>query len=130
MPTIDDPYYSGMRARVPNFAKISTKPNGAIPEKKTSFFGKKEIKAKEKVLAEKGKLVVPKQRPSIVQMPHPASFSTLYQLHQMQNGMLGTVSKKDNFRRQLSQPESYSMWHTKSYESGIGTANIDCTNMN
>lgn len=119
--TIDDPYYSGLRARVPNFAKINTKSNGTISEKKTSFFGKKESKSKDKEKDLKDKeLVLPKQRPSFAQMPHPASFSTLYQLHQMQNGMPGTVSKKGNFQRHKSQPEPYTMWHAKSYESGIG----------
>jgi len=116
----DDPYYSGLRARVPNFAKANTKSNGTISDKKTSFFGKKESKSKDKEKDLKDKeVVMPKQRPSFAQMPHPASFSTLYQLHQMQNGMLGTVSKRGNFQRHKSQPEPYSMWHAKSYESGI-----------
>lgn len=118
----DDPYYCGMRARVPNFAKAnaSIKINETINEKKTSFFGKKESKPKEK---EKDS-TAPKQRLSYAQMPHPASFSTLYQLHQMQNGMLGTVSKRGSqggsFQRHNSQPEPYAMWHAKSFESGIG----------
>lgn len=119
--TSDDPYYSGLRARVPNFAKVNTKTNGTINDKKTSFFGKKEGKSKDKEKDLKDKeVVLPKQRPSYAQMPHPASFSTLYQLHQMQNGMLGTVSRKANYQRHKSQPESYNMWHAKSYESGIG----------
>ena len=113
-----------MRARVPNFVKMNTKNNGTMNEKKTSFFGKKENKSKDKEKDLKDKeIVLPKQRPSFVQMPHPASFSTLYQLHQMQNGTLGTVSKRGNFQRHKSQPEPYtssSIWHAKSFESGIG----------
>lgn len=117
----DDPYYCGLRARVPNFAKQNGKTNGTISEKKTSFFGKKDNKSKEKEKDVKEKETVqPKQRPSTVQMPHPASFSTLYQLHQMQNGTMGTVSKRATYQRHNSQPEPYSMWHAKSYESGIG----------
>lgn len=119
----DDPYYCGLRARVPNFAKQNGKTNGTISEKKTSFFGKKDNKSKEKEREVKEKETVqPKQRPSTVQMPHPASFSTLYQLHQMQNGTLGTVSKRGTYQRHNSQPEPYNMWHAKSYESGIGKA--------
>jgi hypothetical protein len=62
----------------------------------------------------------PKQRPSVAQLPHPASFSTLYQLHQMQNGLLnGTVKHNGIFQRHHSQPEPY-MWHAKSYGDGLG----------
>jgi hypothetical protein len=106
-----------------------------VTEKKMSFFGskkdskskekekEKELKElKEKELREKEtkESVSPKQRPSFSQMPHPASFSTLYQLHQIQNGMMGTMSRKGNFQRHNSQPDAYNMWHAKSYESGIG----------
>lgn len=90
-----------------------------------SLFSKKDNKSKEKEKDLKDKEPVPpKQRLSFAQMPHPASFSTLYQLHQMQNGMLGTISKKGNFHRHNSQPEPHNMWHTKSYESGIGKLRI------
>lgn len=131
-----------MKARVPNFAKVNgninnsnSKVNGTLNEsKKISFFGKKDSsKSKEKEKEkEKEKDVKdtkevkdrestsPKQRPSVAHMPHPASFSTLYQLHQMQNGVLnGTVKHNGNIHRHNSQPEPY-IWHAKSYESGIG----------
>lgn len=92
-----------------------------VNEKKTSFFGKKDNKSskeKEKETKDKESMSVAKQRPSFAQLPHPASFSTLYQLHQVQNA---TMSKKGNFQRHNSQPDaSYNMWHAKSYESGIG----------
>lgn len=65
----------------------------------------------------------PKQRPSIAQMPHPASFSTLYQLHQMQNGMLNGTVKHGAYLRHHSQPEPY-MWHAKSFDNGIGKISI------
>lgn len=140
---LDDPYYCGLKARVPNFAKAAAiangKTNGTISEKK-SFFGKKDKdsnkskdkdkekekdlkeKEKEKDLKEKPESISPKQRPSVAQMPHPASFSTLYQLHQMQNGILhgGTMKPNGIFQRHNSTPEQYHMWHAKSYESGIG----------
>lgn len=131
----DDPYYCGLRARVPNFGKQNGKiANGAVVEKK-GFFSKSDKKPKEVVVEKekekdnssssnnsKGKeTLTPRQRPSVVKMPHPASFSTLYQLHQMQNGMLGTVSKRTTFQRHNSQPEpQYPVWAAKSYESGIG----------
>lgn len=127
---LDDPYYCGMKARVPNFVKQNGKiTNGTVVEKK-GFFSKSDKKPKEVEKEEKkdstgnskGKeTLTPRQRPSVVKMPHPASFSTLYQLHQMQNGMLGTVSKRTTFQRNNSQPEPhYPMWAAKSYESGIG----------
>lgn len=123
-----------MRARVPNFVKEQQNgkiANGTVVEKK-GFFSKSDKKPKEVEKERekdssssgnsKGKeTLTPRQRPSVVKMPHPASFSTLYQLHQMQNGMLGTVSKRTTFQRQNSQPEPhYPMWAAKSYESGIG----------
>lgn len=111
----DDPYYCGLRARVPNFAKTKLKPNENLSDKKSSFLNKNgDNKSKEKDYS--------KQRPSFAQLPHPASFSTLYQLHQIQNGMLhGTISKQGAFHRHNSQHEPY-MWHAKSFESGIGKA--------
>lgn len=103
---------------MPNFARKNAK--ASVVEKKQGFLGKSDRKSKE----EKD-YVTGKQRPSQVQMPHPASFSTLYQLHQMQNGGKGPVNKREEFQRQSSQPENsmqgnpYYMWHAKSYESGI-----------
>jgi len=152
----DDPYYCGMRARVPNFGKkqpttaavaaaaavvapTNGKSNGTISEKKSSGFfsksgskSKEKEKEKEKDKKEKEASTSPKHRPSVAQLPHPASFSTLYQLHQMQNGMLGgtmngTMNKNGTFMRHNSQPEPY-IWHAKSYESGIGESafGLDC----
>lgn len=108
---------------MPNFAKMNGNASSSSAEKKGGFFTKidrkpKEIVEKEKELKTRDS-VTPKHRQSTVQMPHPASFSTLYQLHQMQNGLVGTISKKGTFQRQNSQPQ-YNMWHAKSYESGIG----------
>jgi hypothetical protein len=74
---------------------------------------------KEKDAPKDKELSSSKQRPSVAQMPHPASFSTLYQLHQMQNGMLNGTVKGGIYQRHHSQPEPY-MWHAKSYENGIG----------
>jgi hypothetical protein len=129
-----------MKARVPNFAKANGK--ATVNEKKSSgfFSSKKDSKSKEKD-KEKEKDVKdkekekdakdkesssPKQRsPPVAHMPHPASFSTLYQLHQMQNGMLtGTMKHNGIFHRHNSQPEPF-MWHAKSYESGIGNDSHD-----
>lgn len=107
-----------MRARVPNFGKVNVnnvnnvKNNGTLGEKKPSIFSKVANKLKDKDPASK-------QRPSVAQLPHPASFSTLYQLHQMQNGTINHNSKNGIFQRHNSQPEPY-IWHAKSYESGIG----------
>lgn len=86
---------------------------------------KEKEKEKEKVEKEVVKeLTPPKQRPSYAQMPHPASFSTLYQLHQMQNGLLnGTIKNQQRIFRHHSQPDPY-MHHAKSYDNGIGKKNL------
>lgn len=54
----DDPYYSGLRARVPNFVKSSSKSN----------------KEKDSITA---------KRMSIAHMQHPASLQSLHQIHQI-----------------------------------------------
>lgn len=115
----DDPYYCGMRARVPNFAKQGLKP---MKDKKGIFSSKFDKKAKETDRdrdVQESSALKQQRRPSVAQMPHPASFSTLYQLHQMQNGTFDANSKKSNFQRHNSHPEHFNMWQAKSYESGI-----------
>lgn len=113
----DDPYYCGMRARVPNFAKQGLKP---MKDKKGIFSSKFDKKAKEPEReVQESSAFKQQRRPSVAQMPHPASFSTLYQLHQMQNGIFDPNSKKANFQRHNSHPEHFNMWQAKSYESGI-----------
>lgn len=116
---LDDPYYCGLRARVPNFAKSNSKTNNSINDRKTSFFSKKDNKPKDKEKEKdtKEKELLPSLGKQQGSLAHPASFSTLYQLHQMQNRTVGTVNKK--IQRQNTEP--YNMWHAKSYESGIGS---------
>lgn len=101
----DDPYYCGMRARVPNFGKSSKK------DKKEKEKEKDKEKEKEK---DKQKQMTLSKRP--VQLSHPASFTSLYQLHQMQNH---TLSKQYHFNMLHQQPQ----FQFRSFESGIGEWN-------
>lgn len=151
---LDDPYYCGFKAKTifTKAVKTASKDNSSntsssskstvtINESKkssvSSFFSssknKDGSKSKEKEKVEKVEKDVvvkekestpPKQRPSYAQMPHPASFSTLYQLHQMQNGLLnGTIKNQQRIFRHHSQPDPY-MHHAKSYDNGIGKREI------
>uniref|UniRef100_A0A182NHY8 MH2 domain-containing protein n=1 Tax=Anopheles dirus TaxID=7168 RepID=A0A182NHY8_9DIPT len=95
----DDPYYCGLRARVPNFVKSSksTKennnngPNAAVG-------GSKET--------------VASKRLSIAHLQHPTSLQSLHQLHQMHPHH--NLMAAHQHHQQL-------MWHARSYESGIDT---------
>lgn len=69
----DDPYYCGLRARVPNFVSKS-----------------------------KSKEPVPYKRFSVSQQQHPQPLPIMHQHHVHQ----------------------HPMWHTRSFESGIGTYKI------
>uniref|UniRef100_A0A182T215 Uncharacterized protein n=1 Tax=Anopheles maculatus TaxID=74869 RepID=A0A182T215_9DIPT len=94
----DDPYYCGLRARVPNFVKSSKSskennnngPNAAVG-------GSKET--------------VASKRLSIAHLQHPASLQSLHQLHQMHPHH--NLMAAHQHHQQL-------MWHARSYESGIG----------
>ncbi|XP_052899215.1 uncharacterized protein LOC128305684 isoform X1 [Anopheles moucheti] len=95
----DDPYYCGLRARVPNFVKSSKSskennnngPNAAVG-------GSKET--------------VASKRLSIAHLQHPASLQSLHQLHQMHPHH--NLMAAHQHHQQL-------MWHARSYESGIDT---------
>lgn len=95
----DDPYYCGLRARVPNFVKSSKN---------------------------KGKdSLSPMKRISVSNLQHPAaSLASLHQLHQMHpqhlysgggSGINGSIHHPHSI-----QYPHHLMLHTRSFESGIG----------
>lgn len=87
----DDPYYCGLRARVPNFVKSSKN------------------KAKESLS--------PMKRISVSNLQHPAaSLASLHQLHQMHPQHLYGGSHHGH----SAQYPHHMMLHTRSFESGIG----------
>lgn len=87
----DDPYYCGLRARVPNFVKSSkNKPKDSIS---------------------------PMKRISVSNLQHPAaSLASLHQLHQMHPQHLYGGSHHGH----SAQYPHHMMLHTRSFESGIG----------
>ncbi|GAB0088481.1 hypothetical protein DMENIID0001_029120 [Sergentomyia squamirostris] len=89
----DDPYYCGLRARVPNFVKTSKAPptkhhsNGlSVHEKETP------------------------KRMSLAHLQHPTSLQSLHQLHQMH----------PHQHLMAAHQQQQMMWHARSFESGIG----------
>lgn len=92
VPLDPDPYYCGLRARVPNFVKSSknkSKDNGMSPMK----------------------------RISVSNLQHPAaSLASLHQLHQMHPQNLYGGSH----HAYSAQYPHHMMLHTRSFESGIG----------
>lgn len=90
----DDPYYCGLRARVPNFVKSS------------------KIKGKESAS--------PMKRISVSNMQHPAaSLASLHQLHQIHPQHFYVGSHQAH-----SQYAHHMMLHTRSFESGIGKLEV------
>lgn len=88
----DDPYYCGLRARVPNFVKSS--------------------KSKSKDQA------APMKRISVSNLQHPAaSLASLHQLHQMHPHHQHLYASS---HAHSSQYLPHHMLHTRSFESGIG----------
>lgn len=91
----DDPYYCGLRARVPNFVKAN-KAN-RIVDNNSNYISSKDLN---KLMKEK-------------ELKRVAPASAMTSFHQMRgNGNL--------YPHHLPSNQPYSMWHAKSYESGIG----------
>lgn len=81
----DDPYYCGLRARVPNFVKSKTKEP------------------------------VPSKRYSVSQQQPPLPLPLQHHLHHQHHAAM-------QHQHHLQQ-SPHSMWHARSYESGIGVYN-------
>lgn len=114
----DDPYYCGLRARVPNFAK----------EKVT----RKTSRANEEIYVSNSRNVnrIPRdpviKRRSIAHMDrHQPTFSSLYQLNQINDPRSSLYQRLHHHSYNLMSPlRQYGMWHARSYESGIGEAQL------
>ncbi|KXJ79709.1 hypothetical protein RP20_CCG028421 [Aedes albopictus] len=99
----DDPYYCGLRARVPNFVKSSKSKennNNSNVTNNNSSNGKDNSAA------------AVSKRFSIAHLQHPSSLQSLHQLHQMHPHH--NLMAAHQHHQQL-------MWHARSYESGIDT---------
>lgn len=100
----DDPYYCGLRARVPNFVKSSKSKennnNSNVANNNSSSNGKD------------NSAVAISKRLSVAHLQHPSSLQSLHQLHQMHPHH--NLMAAHQHHQQL-------MWHARSYESGIDT---------
>lgn len=113
----DDPYYCGLRARVPNFVK-NQKPSGRSGKESTvvppppGVTGKRMSVAKMQqhpaaMAAVQHNQLPPPHHPHHAQMlHHSASYQAIHPLYQQQ--------------LQAQQQQQHMMYHAKSYESGIG----------
>jgi hypothetical protein len=122
----DDPYYCGLRARVPNFAK----------EKVT----RKTSRANEEIYVSSGgggggrnpgrtpRDPVINKRRSIAHLDrHQPTFSSLYQLNQINDPRSSLYQRLHHHSYNMMSPgmRQYGMWHARSYESGIGELPFD-----
>lgn len=112
----DDPYYAGLRARVPNFVKSNGKAvvasrtvdnnNSYVSTSNYNKFVKENASSKKKTSA-------------IVAPLNTNSLNTYHHHHLIHQG---NKNGSDSFHHMPSQKQSFSMWNAKSYshESGIG----------
>lgn len=111
---LDDPYYCGLRARVPNFAKERAR---------------KVSRANEEIYVSGNRNLnrLPRdpmmKRRSIAHMDrHQPTFSSLYQLNQINDPRSSLYQRLHHHAYNQMSPSHprQSMWHARSYESGIG----------
>lgn len=88
----DDPYYCGLRARVPNFVQKSKQP----------------VKDKDSIAS---------KRMSITHLQHPASLTSLHQIHQPIHPHHQLMAAHQHHQQM--------MWHARSYESGIDSELVE-----
>lgn len=98
MDVSDDPYYCGLRARVPNFVKSKTKVSEPVPSKRFS-------------VSQGGSGVVP---PRHLAMAAHAAAHAAAQAHAQMPGPM-----HHHHHHGMHHPQQ-AMWHARSYESGIG----------
>lgn len=119
----DDPYYCGMRARVPNFAKEKVRKSSRANE---------DIYVSSRHQNRIPREPVPKRR-SIAHLDrHQPTFSSLYQLNQINDPRSSLYQRLHHHSHNMMSPSipRQSIWHARSYESGIGTNGffgISCT---
>lgn len=107
--SLDDPYYSGLRARVPNFAKERTR--------RVSRVNEDTYVSSSRNLNRVPREPVPKRR-SIANLDrHQPTFSSLNQINDPRSSLYQRLHHH-SYNLPSSQPRS--LWHARSYESGIG----------
>ncbi|KAL7039278.1 hypothetical protein ACKWTF_009850 [Chironomus riparius] len=115
----DDPYYCGLRARVPNFAKEKV-------SRKTSRANEEIYVSNSRNLNRIPRDPVIKRR-SIAHMDrHQPTFSSLYQLNQINDPRSSLYQRLHHHSHNLMSPmRQYGMWHARSYESGIDSEFVE-----
>jgi hypothetical protein len=105
LPIPDDPYYCGMRARVPNFVKANKAKR--IVDSNSNYISSNNL----------SKLMKEKEKEMKKMAPAPVGVAPLstYHQHHGNNNLY-----HHHLQSPHHQPQQYSMWHAKSYESGIG----------
>lgn len=87
-----------MRARVPNFVKANK--TNRIVDKNSNYISSKDL----------NKIMKEKEHKRIAPSSAVAPLSTFHQMH----------GNSNLYHHHLPSNQQYSMWHAKSYESGIG----------
>lgn len=99
----DDPYYSGLRARVPNFSKEKQR-----RESQEIYVSRKQPRVNRRSIAGSDR--------------HQPTFSSLYQLNQV-NDPKSSLYQRLHYHGHggyASHSPRPALWHARSYESGIG----------
>lgn len=108
----DDPYYSGLRARVPNFSKERAR--------RASRANEDTYVSNSRNLNRQPRESVPKRR-SIANLDrHQPTFSSLYQLNQINDPRSSLYQRLHHHSYNIPPSQPRSLWHARSYESGIG----------
>lgn len=106
-----------MRARVPNFVKANGKP---VVDINSNYISSKNLN---KAMKDKEQQQATK-RMSVAHLAHPASFTSLHQLHQMNNSSLYPLKHHQPAQSMMHQQQY--LWHARSHESGIGEYSVVC----
>lgn len=100
-----------MRARVPNFvSKVNSKSNKLV-DKNSNYTSKNNLN---KALKQKDQ--IQSKRVSVAAMAQTTLVAPLSQFHQMHNNTTNLYTHHQPHQQQHQQ----FMWHSRSYESGIG----------
>jgi hypothetical protein len=116
----DDPYYCGLRARVPNFVKatsniINTSNKSNNNKNSNNKSSNRIVDSNSNYISSNNLNRLMKEKEQHKKMSVVAPMSAFQQMH---------GNTRDLYHHQPPPPPSsqqqYSMWHAKSYESGIG----------
>lgn len=105
---IDDPYYSGLRARVPNFSKGKERRESQTNEE--IYVSRRQPRVSRRSIASSDR--------------HQPTFSSLYQLNQV-NDPRSSLYQRLHHHGHSSHSTRPVLWHARSYESGIGKCHLE-----